>query len=703
MNSEKYFRIIQINNINKKFGNVCVKKESSPINAATKLFKLLLKKNNQSNLKKEVILIQEINQNSSKNIYGPYTGLFEKNKLVNVKKSKSFINNKNKTIKSKTNNLLKKYIKNINQKVIRKMKGGKFITNNSLSINRLYNSVNHIHKNKNKKVKQRNNFNKKIVESKLLNIQVKFNSEVEKEKYLKTKMENRYKPCMKFFASLLVKNILDFPIDKSIIGLKRIELKTEYSTQNLLYLYRLLSLIQDKCDDNFDNIKKILFDNNSNNNEKDISIIIDKSRKIGFNIKNKDIFFVANNEDSIVADVYKSLYFDHLIENLDISIKNTLVDLYVVKTGTIASSCLTENHFKVDIESTANFLLPGTGNPNSWINRERKRRTVCAYSERFFSEYKPTEEVNTGIIKNIILLNPDDKSKYKRIICHIDKKFNIKNNTTIKYNKSIPKIIGISRKTLNLSRLIGKKNSKSSLFNTRGNQLKNFSNKSYKNYLITKLFPNLWAAQYEALTFTPGYPLIGNLINATRGNNGKDRGMSFGSLYFNNSDWIFFTLLQTLNKKPQNFKEEENSKPYYYVGKLDDKLNPINPYYIPINITKESKEKNNSNPNSNPNPKPNPNTNDIPITVTAPGTLIPPSYNKNILNDNRRDVYLTAQGFFRLDNEKEWYAIPSYEEKNNSYYVEKIQEQGKLGFKFKHEEPTLSKTGMTWEGRWSNY
>ena len=33
----------------------------------------------------------------------------------------------------------------------------------------------------------------------------------------------------------------------------------------------------------------------------------------------------------------------------------------------------------------------------------------------------------------------------------------------------------------------------------------------------------------------------------------------------------------------------------------------------------------------------------------------------------------------------------------------KIQEQGKLGFKFKHEEPTLSKTGMTWEGRWSNY
>ena len=52
------------------------------------------------------------------------------------------------------------------------MKGGKFITNNSSYINRLYNSVNHIHKNK-IKVKQRNNFNKKIVESKLLNIQVK--------------------------------------------------------------------------------------------------------------------------------------------------------------------------------------------------------------------------------------------------------------------------------------------------------------------------------------------------------------------------------------------------------------------------------------------------------------------------------------------------------------------------------------------------
>ena len=84
MNSERHFHIIQLNNKNVKIGNVSIKKESTPINAAKKLLNNLVK--NKLNLKKANILIKESTKGSTKKIYGPYLGYFQKNKLVEIKK-----------------------------------------------------------------------------------------------------------------------------------------------------------------------------------------------------------------------------------------------------------------------------------------------------------------------------------------------------------------------------------------------------------------------------------------------------------------------------------------------------------------------------------------------------------------------------------------------------------------------------------------
>lgn len=56
MNSERIFRIIQLNNKNIKLGNVHIKSDSTPINAAKKLL-MNLTKNNKLKLQKAIILI----------------------------------------------------------------------------------------------------------------------------------------------------------------------------------------------------------------------------------------------------------------------------------------------------------------------------------------------------------------------------------------------------------------------------------------------------------------------------------------------------------------------------------------------------------------------------------------------------------------------------------------------------------------------
>ena len=85
MNSERIFRIIQLNNKNIKLGNVHIKSDSTPINAAKKLL-MNLTKNNKLKLQKATILIQESTKGSTKKIYGPYLGNFKKNKLIEIKK-----------------------------------------------------------------------------------------------------------------------------------------------------------------------------------------------------------------------------------------------------------------------------------------------------------------------------------------------------------------------------------------------------------------------------------------------------------------------------------------------------------------------------------------------------------------------------------------------------------------------------------------
>ena len=77
MNSERHFRIIQLNNKNIKLGNVHIKSDSTPINAAKKLL-MNLTKNNKLKLQKASILIQESTKGSTKKIYGPYLGNFKK-------------------------------------------------------------------------------------------------------------------------------------------------------------------------------------------------------------------------------------------------------------------------------------------------------------------------------------------------------------------------------------------------------------------------------------------------------------------------------------------------------------------------------------------------------------------------------------------------------------------------------------------------
>ena len=94
VNTERHFRVVQLNGKKVEFGGVSITSKASPGSAARKLLTSIahekgLKKNKKASMPKVKFCIQEYTQGSSKKVYGPYVGHFHKYTAAELKKAKT--------------------------------------------------------------------------------------------------------------------------------------------------------------------------------------------------------------------------------------------------------------------------------------------------------------------------------------------------------------------------------------------------------------------------------------------------------------------------------------------------------------------------------------------------------------------------------------------------------------------------------------
>lgn len=363
MNSERHFHIIQLNNKNVKIGNVSIKKESTPINAAKKLLNNLVK--NKLNLKKANILIKESTKDSTKKIYGPYLGYFQKNKLVEIKKDVK----KDVKVKTKTSAKLKSKTKLI------KMKGG-FQTNREKKIEPLI-TKNMVNMNLRAKY---DNLQTKLAQSMYNNLVSQGNfyynvklSNLNQEKLKKEAFIAKYKPCLNFFSCLLIDSILNFKINPRFLKSYEIITKSGNQEFNIKYFIRFIYQLQTllKEPGNINKIKNILFESNFSDEIKRILLFLNDDNY--FNLQNHELFYIGSQDGNLVTDVYEDLYFDHLVLNLIFEVKNNLAGMDVLYSGygtlfkcesLLAKTRVSKNkYFKVHLD----YPLPPQTKENSYI------------------------------------------------------------------------------------------------------------------------------------------------------------------------------------------------------------------------------------------------------------------------------------------------------------------------------------------------
>jgi len=595
MNSERHFHIIQLNNKNIKIGNVKIKKESTPINAAKKLLNNLIK-NDTLKLQKASILIKETTKGSTKKMYGPYLGNFQKNKLVEVKKDVK----KNVKAKTKTSAKLKS-----NTKLI-KMKGG-FI-NNSKEITNISENLSNYHKRQSTMFSNKNDLYKQLSSNLNLDIKSTYKNEASRITGLKLLEQKKYGEYQKFFSCLLVDAILNLKLENNeTLFLK----KYEYKNIDITYLIRFLKHIQKKVQDKLPLIKKYLF---LADKDEEIGILINdkeggiKDFDFGYNdvsliLKSKDIIFSAFQDSELVADIHESLYFDHLIKHLILYIKNVLTNIYVNKQTTLKSgSCWGTDHYKIKLDRPEN-------SPSWSIYKDY---AVCVKTDKFLTNIQRFKKNNTqtfpnyvGFIKDKLVgklvgkvvrkelnerlnfkkiekigelfkdvtnIGPPDYKDYNTIDSKIK---NIRNTRSSKKYKKIfykdddnsivedvvinyhtyaeflesedgklPIFIPVFRSLRYFDKdiySIFRTRSRFTTTQTKGHKLTEYSNTSISKSNLANLFPGMYWSQYLTLQ----------------------------KANFTAEDWIFFNFLQTIGKKDKNLSERYPEKtPFYYMGKI---------------------------------------------------------------------------------------------------------------------------------------
>ena len=91
-NSERHFRVVELDKKKVEIGAVSIKPGASPGSAARKLLTSIahekgLSGKKKTNMNKVKFSIQEYTQGSSKKVYGPYVGYFHKYSAAELKKA----------------------------------------------------------------------------------------------------------------------------------------------------------------------------------------------------------------------------------------------------------------------------------------------------------------------------------------------------------------------------------------------------------------------------------------------------------------------------------------------------------------------------------------------------------------------------------------------------------------------------------------